>query len=166
MLWIDFVHRMRLGFRFVAGVAVVSHVLATVGSAWFHNHAHCHDAFGNCMAGIPQDCAREATGRSHAGQVHRHGHHHGHSHAHHHGHGGGANEGGRQDQQAPLPAKAPLHDDGCAACQFIAQKSVGAEAPPAVAKSDLAADVAPIIGSLYVAARVASPEPRGPPCTS
>jgi hypothetical protein len=125
----------RFGHQITACAAVVGYGLAAVGSPFLHDHRHCHDEHGCCIHPDDGGCG--------------HSHHHGHCHS----------TAGEPHQHPP----APLYDDDCAACQFLAQKPLMAAPVRIVESGELIAVPAPEVVVLLAAEPPEVPEARGPP---
>ncbi|MGH7199353.1 MAG: hypothetical protein ACREJB_02035, partial [Planctomycetaceae bacterium] len=127
--------------RLIASLSLAGYLLAMLLAAGSHDH-RCGD--GTCCAPA--------------------GHHEHHARCHHHGHGHhhGCAVPGHSHSDRKLPA--PLHDDDCAACRFLAQKPFSAPVVAAVTVSEPVAAAAAVVVPVVDAPSLLSPCSRAPPC--
>lgn len=124
--------------RITASIACLAYLLASALSGSLHSHSH-DDAHAH------QHC--DVFGGEHANHPAAHDDH--------------LADLGDTHDDAPSPA--PLSDDDCAACRFVAQAAVFSVPTPGVAPRPIAAEVRVVTPSFFIAPVQSSRLARAPP---
>lgn len=149
----------RVHHGIVSYLVLVGYLSATVVVSSSHDH---HDHAECCRTAVRtgNDASSESSPKT---QCCHHGHRHGDA-GTDDSHAGRCRTDGRDETgSGERPDHAPLHDDDCSACRFLAVKSLAVAPAAIVAYSDLVAEFRPAVVFAPASEPLGLPNSRAPP---
>lgn len=136
--------------RWLIGSTGASYLLALLIATGLHDHKWhdcCRSHAGSLYQCRAAASSRETCRTNHGGNSHRH----------------CPASRDREHPHAPVPPAAPLHDDDCAFCQFVAQKPLSTSLTAVVLVSQPVVDFFPVAISAPPTIAVGISHSRAPP---